>query len=119
VRIAVASEGSAVAQHFGHCSEYTIFDVDGGKVMGKTVIPNPGHQPGFLPVYLGDMGVNCIIAGGMGPRAQALFEERGIRTVVGVEGSPEGVVSAFLRGELEPGESFCDHPQGGGECHHT
>jgi len=55
-----------------------------GKVKSNLAIPNPGHQPGFLPVYLGDMGVTCIIAGGMGPRAQTLFEERGIRAVVGV-----------------------------------
>ncbi|MEW6399815.1 MAG: NifB/NifX family molybdenum-iron cluster-binding protein [Bacillota bacterium] len=116
MRIAVASEGSVVAQHFGRCPEYTIFEVRDGTVAGKTVIPNPGHQPGFLPVYLGDMGVSCIIAGGMGPRAQGLFERRGIRAVVGVEGPVDGAVSAFLRGDLVPGESFCDHPHGGGEC---
>lgn len=117
MRIAVASEGGVVAQHFGRCPEYTIFEVRDGLVMGKKVIPNPGHQPGFLPVYLGEMGVSCIMAGGMGPRAQALFEQRGIKTVVGVEGPVDGAVSAFLRGELVPGESFCDHPHGGGECH--
>ena len=119
VKIAVASEGGAVAEHFGRCPEYTIFEAEDGRVKSKTVIPNPGHQPGFLPVYLGDMGVTCIIAGGMGPRAQALFEQQGIQAVVGVRGSVDEAVTAFLRGELQPGESFCDHPHGGGECHHS
>ncbi|MDI6894776.1 MAG: NifB/NifX family molybdenum-iron cluster-binding protein [Bacillota bacterium] len=77
MRIAVASEGGMVARHFGRCPEYTIFEVRDGTVTGRTVVPNPGHQPGFLPVYLGDMGVSCIIAGGMGPRAQGLFEQQG------------------------------------------
>lgn len=74
MRIAVATENGQVAQHFGRCPEYTLLDVESGQIRSKVVIPNPGHQPGFLPPYLAEKGVSCIIAGGMGPSAQDLFD---------------------------------------------
>jgi predicted Fe-Mo cluster-binding NifX family protein len=53
--------------------------------------------------------VECIVAGGMGPRAHGLFAERGIKTIVGVSGSVADALNALARGELEGGESMCDH----------
>lgn len=118
VKIAVASDGEGVSAHFGHCPEYAIYEVEDNKIIGKTIVPNPGHEPGFLPLFLARLGVNCIIAGGMGMRAQQLFRERGIQPILGVEGHTDAVVQAYLDGCLDYGESFCDH--GGGECgeHH-
>ena len=69
MKIAIASDGNLVAQHFGRCPEYTIVDTEGGTVLKKETIPNPGHEPGFLPRFLGDLGCDVILAGGMGPRA--------------------------------------------------
>lgn len=117
MKIAVATEGIKVSPHFGKCPEYTIFEVENGQVKSRTIIPNPGHEPGFLPEYLGRLGVSCVIAGGMGPRAQGLFAEQGIETITGVEGSVETAVAQYLRGTLERGESSCDHPQSDG-CEH-
>jgi len=115
-KIAVATEGADVASHFGRCPEYTLVDLSAGKVTGKKVVPNPGHQPGFLPRFLGEMGVNCVIAGGMGMRAQNLFAEQGIQTVVGVTGPVDDALSRYLAGQLAGGESLCSHPQGHDSC---
>lgn len=117
-KIAIASEGEWVSAHFGHCPEYTLYEVEDNKIVSKAVIPNPGHEPGFLPPYLGRLGINYIIAGGMGVRAQQLFLEHGIEPILGVEGQVDAVVQAYLDGCLDYGESFCDH--GGGACgeHH-
>jgi predicted Fe-Mo cluster-binding NifX family protein len=49
----------------------------------KEVIPSPGHQPGFLPAWLAEEEVSIVIAGGMGSRAQTLFNENRIEVVVG------------------------------------
>lgn len=114
MKIAVATEGISVSAHFGRCPEYAIFEVEGGEVKSRTIIPNPGHEPGFLPGYLGRMGVSCIIAGGMGPRAEALFSEQGIETVTGVSGTIERAVANYLAGTLERGRSACDHPHSDG-----
>jgi len=66
--------------------------------------------------------VNCIIAGGMGPRAQELFNSAGISVVLGVSGSVDNVIKQFLEGTLNERESLCDHGQrhgtGKGECDH-
>ena len=79
MRVAVATDNSMVSAHFGRCSEYTLAEVAGERVTGSEVIANPGHEPGFLPAYLAERGVEVVICGGAGPRAQALFAERGIR----------------------------------------
>jgi predicted Fe-Mo cluster-binding NifX family protein len=113
MKIAVATEGGAVAAHFGHCSEYTLVDVRDGQLAGQLLLPNPGHQPGVLPGYLAEKGVQVIIAGGMGGRAQQLFTDHGIRTVVGVSGPVDEIVRAYLAGTLEEGESLCDHDRPG------
>jgi len=110
MKIAISTDNGQVAAHFGRCPEYTIVEIEKGAVTSKEVIPNPGHQPGFLPQFLHEKGVNCIIAGGMGPRAQEMFVERGIQTVVGVSGSVEEVIEKILVGKLEGGESLCTHP---------
>lgn len=109
MRIAVATENGQVAQHFGRCPEYTLFDVENGQIRAKVVIPNPGHQPGFLPRYLAEKGVSCIIAGGMGPSAQDLFAVQGIKTVLGANGPADEVVKAYLAGNLALGTSTCEH----------
>jgi len=108
--IAVATEGKMVAQHFGRCPEYSLFSLAEGSIGEVKIIPNPGHEPGFLPVYLADMGVKCIIAGGMGPRAQSLFEGEGIESYVGISGPVSEVIEAYLSGELQNGVSNCEHP---------
>jgi predicted Fe-Mo cluster-binding NifX family protein len=74
-RIAISTDGDQVSPHFGRCTSYTIIDLEDGKVLAQEVIENPGHEPGFLPQYLHKGGVNAIVAGGMGPRAQNLFQK--------------------------------------------
>jgi predicted Fe-Mo cluster-binding NifX family protein len=122
MKIAISTEGSTVAPHFGRCPEYTIYDVEDGSVVDKTVIPNPGHEPGFLPEYLSKLGVTCIIAGGMGMRAKSLFADRNIQTVVGATGLVDDVARAFAAGTLSSGESLCEHGDrehsGDHDCRH-
>lgn len=119
MKIAIATDGKFVAQHFGRCPGYTLVEVANGRAKTRMTIPNPGHEPGFLPRYLAKLGVSCIIAGGMGPRAQGLFDEQNIQTITGVAGDVDRVIADYLAGKLQPGESLCDHPHGGhGNCDH-
>ena len=109
MKVAISTEGDYVSAHFGRCSQYTMVEVEEGKVLIREVIENPGHQPGFLPGFLAERGVTCVITGGMGPRAQSLFAQQGIETVVGVSGRIEEVIEKFLKGELEGEENPCEH----------
>ena len=109
MKVAIATEDNQVSPHFGRCSAYTIVEIQEGKIISRETLPNPGHRPGFLPNYLAQRGVHCIIAGGMGPRAQNLFAQFNIETITGVQGSVEEVIEKLLRQELEGGEDLCQH----------
>jgi predicted Fe-Mo cluster-binding NifX family protein len=117
MKVAIATEGMQVAEHFGQSCEDTLNYENNGQIESQTKISNPGHKPGFLPGYLSSLGVTCIIAGGMGPKAQELFAEKNIVTIIGVTGLVDEVIREYLAGRLVNGESFCDHHQGShGNC---
>jgi len=82
MKVAISTDQGFVSAHFGRYSSYTTFEVREGKILSKEEIPNPGHQPGFLPQFLSEKGVNCIICGGMGPRAQGLFSDKNIEMIL-------------------------------------
>jgi Mrp family chromosome partitioning ATPase/predicted Fe-Mo cluster-binding NifX family protein len=112
LKIAVPVVEGRLSAHFGHCEEFAVFDIDveEKKIVGMNKIPAPPHEPGLLPLWLKEKGVNLIIAGGMGSRAQELFAEKGIKVVVGVSSdAPENVVENYLKGVLSSGENICDH----------
>jgi len=109
MKVAISTDNGYVSAHFGRCPAYTLVDIKDGRVVGREDIPNPGHQPGFLPQFLAARGVGVIIAGGMGPRAQDLFAEKNIQTIIGVQGPVDEVIEKFLRQELEAGRDLCDH----------
>lgn len=113
MRVAISTDGTEVSAHFGRCNHYTIYDIEDGKIAGKSTIENPGHSPGFLPKYLSEKGVTHIIAGGMGPRAQGFFGQYNIATIVGATGPVDEVIKQFLEENLVVGEDQCDHDQTG------
>jgi len=51
-----------------------------------------------------------VIAGGMGQRAQLIFEEAGIQVICGAPTeTPDIVVDSYLKGNLQTGDNACDH----------
>ncbi|MBW1742672.1 MAG: ATPase, partial [Deltaproteobacteria bacterium] len=80
------------------------------EVKDKEMLTPPPHEPGVLPKWLGDLGVDVIIAGGMGSRAQGLFGENGIKVLTGAPSlTPEELVQQYLANSLATGENVCDH----------
>ncbi|MGB2981436.1 MAG: NifB/NifX family molybdenum-iron cluster-binding protein [Candidatus Zixiibacteriota bacterium] len=124
MKVAISTDGEYVSAHFGRCPSFTIVEIEGEKVLNKQEVENPGHQPAFLPQYLSEKGVSCIIAGGMGRRAEALFAEKNIQILVGVAGLVDEVIEKLISGKLEGGESLCRPGAGKGygveksECDH-
>lgn len=114
-RIAIATDDGQVAQHFGRCQKYTLIDVKDGKEIRREMMDCPEHEPGFLPGYLGEKKVNLVIAGGMGGRAQGLFQQNQIGVIAGVSGTIEGVLKSYLQGTLKGGDNLCKPGSGKGE----
>lgn len=107
IRVAVACSQNQVAQHFGHCDTFYLYDFEDGKLVKEDSVPNPGHKPGFLPNYLADNGVNVIVAGGMGGGAIDIFNERKVETVTGAKGDMKTAAVAYMNGSLVSTGSVC------------
>lgn len=124
MKVAISTDSGYVSAHFGRCPEFTILDIDDGKIVNKQVIPNPGHHPGYLPEYFEQMGISAVIAGGGGTRAQMLFAEKNIQFILGVTDKIDEVIDKLCKGKLEGGESLCSPGAGKGygvekdECDH-
>jgi predicted Fe-Mo cluster-binding NifX family protein len=107
MKIAISTDGEYVSPHFGRCPCFTIVEMEKGKVLSQETVNNPGHTPAFLPQFLSEKGIRCIIAGGMGRRAEELFSEQGIGIIVGVSGRIDEVIDKLTKGLLKGGESLC------------
>lgn len=127
MKIAVPTENGVLFPHFGHCSTFTVFEIDtaDNNIRSAETLTPPPHDHGVLPAWLHQLGCTHIIAGGMGQRAVMLFEQNGVRVLSGVPTMrAEDAVRALLRGELATGANQCDHSgqhghghgQGGGNC---
>ncbi len=111
MKFAVPTHGGKLCAHFGHCEAFALIDVDGNNtILNETYVTPPPHEPGLLPPWLSNQGVNCIIAGGMGSRAQQLFAQNGVKVVTGAQGEyAKEVVENYLKGTLVTGANTCDH----------
>jgi len=112
MKIAIPLADGKLCVHFGHCETFALVDADPAarKITGREDVVPPPHEPGLLPKWLAEKGVGMVIAGGMGQRAQGIFAEQGIKTLVGAPvDSPEKLVEAYLAGNLQAGDNTCDH----------
>lgn len=112
MRFAIPLADGKLAVHFGHCASFALVDVDPAAktITRRQDIDAPPHQPGLLPPWLAERGVNRIIAGGIGQHAQQLFAEQRIDVTVGAPvDTPENLVTACLTGTLQGGSNACDH----------
>lgn len=112
LKIAIPLAEGKLCMHFGHCEQFAVLDVDQAseKIISRTDLVPPPHEPGVLPAWLHEKGVKMVIAGGMGQRAQQIFAGHGIAVLVGAPAdSPENLVTAYLAGTLESGDNVCDH----------
>ena len=112
MKYAVPENGGVLSAHFGHCEQFALIDVDEAKkqILKKELVNSPGHEPGLLPQWLAEKGVSLVIAGGMGSRAQGLFQQNKIGVITGtMESDPEKAVLSHLNGILATEANICDH----------
>jgi predicted Fe-Mo cluster-binding NifX family protein len=110
MRFAIPVADGRLAAHFGHCEQFALIETENGEIKGSAMETPPPHEPGVLPKWLSELGANVIIAGGMGSRAQQLFDQNGIRVVVGAPNdAPEVLVKRYLSDSLVTGQNVCDH----------
>lgn len=126
MKIAVTYEDGQIFQHFGHTSQFKLYDVADGKVVNSQVVDTNGSGHGALAGFLMQHGVTTLICGGIGGGAQAALANVGITLYGGVSGSADDAVAALLSGNLgyDP-DVHCNHHDheaghscGNHGCHH-
>lgn len=136
MKIAVTYENEQIFQHFGHTEKFKLYEIEGGKIINKTVIDTNGQGHGALAAILKKLNADVLICGGIGGGAQTALAEANIKLFGGVSGSCDAAVEALLNGKLgydpnvkcnhhehehghgENGHTCTDHGCGKGNCHH-
>jgi predicted Fe-Mo cluster-binding NifX family protein len=109
MRIAISAEEnnglqSRVSHHFGRCPYFVIVDVEDKNIEKVEVIDNPyfaGHQPGMVPGFINEHGVQVMLSGGMGRRAIGFFQQYGISPATGAHDTVQSTLDSYFRGELQ------------------
>lgn len=115
-RIAVPLENGVLCAHFGHCQTFAIVSVENNAITDILELEPPEHVPGLYPLWIAQHGVTDVIAGGMGQKAIALFNQHQINAFVGAPVKPASeLVEDFLAGNLTLSANYCDHD---GHHHH-
>ena len=108
-KIALPIADGELCMHFGHCQQFRVFNIEDGAIASFEDLTPPPHEPGVIPAFLAEHKVTLCIAGGMGSRAQNIFNQHDIKVIVGASGNPEELVQHALNGTLVSGTNCCDH----------
>lgn len=112
MKIAIPLTGGRLAAHFGHCDQFAIIEADPAskQITSQNLVVPPAHEPGLLPRWLHEKGVEVVLAGGMGQRALDLFAQNKIAVrASAADATPDQIVQAFLDGSLGGGAPTCGH----------
>lgn len=101
MKIAVAYENGMVSQHFGHTTQFVLYEVEDQKIVSKNLVETNGTGHGLLADFLRENGVTTLICGRIGGGAQVALREAGIRWFGGVEGNADASAQALLDGTLD------------------
>ena len=107
-KIAIPLENGVLSAHFGHCQKFAIVEVDNNRIIDVKELTPPEHAPGLYPPWLAKYGITDVIAGGMGQKAIAIFNQNDINVFVGAPiNSAEDLVSDFINDRLELSANYC------------
>lgn len=106
------SDRETVDGHFGHTKEFALYTVEGTDIKSVKFVTPPPHEPGVLPRFLGETGIDVIVTGGMGQMAVNLFNNQNIDVILGAKGLIRQNLNEYIGGILESTGSSCDHHHG-------
>lgn len=119
MKIAITYENDMVFQHFGHCEQFKIYELDDDNtILSEEVIATEGTGHEALAGWLADKGIDTVLCGGMGDGAKSALDSAGIEVVSGVSGNVEQALVAYVNGELVSAGVNCDHHHGEHDHHH-
>lgn len=119
MKLAIPTDGKAGLDstrsgHFGHCDAFTIVEIDGDDIIECGSVANNHDEGGCLaPVaLLSQMGVDAIVAAGMGMRPLMGFADAGITVYYEAETPGVGDVARLIASGSVPvmtADNACQH----------
>jgi predicted Fe-Mo cluster-binding NifX family protein len=121
MKIAIPTSGNIVDSHFGHCDMYTIITTNEKLDITKTeILPSPqgcGCKSNIAGIFK-QIGVEVMLAGGIGQGAIDVLNNHGINVVRGCSGDVNRLAEQYLKGKLiDSGVSCLQHEHHQGEEH--
>jgi predicted Fe-Mo cluster-binding NifX family protein len=124
MKVAVPTvDGTSISQHFGRSKSFFVFDIDDGKVVGRSVRDNTftahakgecqeghdhSHPHGHGEIVDALRDCESVLCYGMGWRAAEALKEGGVNAfILQQEMSPEEAVAKYISGNLPPAGDFC------------
>lgn len=120
MKIAVPYEDGQVFQHFGHCQQFKVYEVEGSSQLTSQILDASGSGHGALAGFLKSHGVTVLLCGGIGGGAREALASAGITLYPGVRGVADEQVQAFISGTLQYDPNIqCNHHHDHheGHCH--
>ncbi|MBT5023159.1 hypothetical protein HOK51_01975 [Candidatus Woesearchaeota archaeon] len=108
MKIAISTVGdklsSLIDQRFGRCEYFLIVDIKNNEINKVTSVKNEGaiqgHGAGIRAAQqVGELGVNVVITGSLGPNATNVLSQVEIKAYHG-SGNAEDVIGEFIAGKL-------------------
>ena len=116
MKIAVTYESGMIFQHFGHTSQFKIYEIENDVVKASEVVDTDGFGHGALAGVLNALQADVLICGGIGGGAQRALAAAGVQLFGGVSGDADAAVEALIAGKLAYNPNvMCNHH---GEHHH-
>lgn len=106
---AVACNGSAIAPNFEECETFNIFAAEGDDIKLIRSEPNPQVRARHLPLFLSQLGAECIICNMIEESTANVLQSRGMKMAVFIEGDAEDAVRRFISGEIKETMSLCEY----------
>jgi predicted Fe-Mo cluster-binding NifX family protein len=121
MKIAIPTKGNTVDNHFGHCEMYTVITADDNRNITNTeILPSPqgcGCKSNIAGIFQ-QIGVEVMLAGGIGEGAINVLNHHGINVVRGCTGNVNTLAELYLKGKLvDSGKSCAQHEHHHGEGH--
>ena len=119
MKVAVAYQDGEIFGHFGHCETFAIYNYYGettAECEKKLVDSSDRHGHQAMAELMRQQGVDAVLAGNMGPEAQAALLSMGIVPVVGYSGHADTAADLLVTGQLPVGEDYGGCGGCGGGC---
>ena len=102
MKVAVAYNNGEIHGHFGHCDMFAVYEYGEYVTDCRKTLVETGERQGHQAMadLMKEQGVEAVIAGNMGPEANATLLSYGIIPIVGYSGDADTAADLLVTGQL-------------------